>query len=226
MKKIVLCLLLLCGMFGAVFAQDGTAAGNQRNFFISLGFIDRIMSENFPGGAFSFGYYTSEKSLFTAEINFGFYDAGQIGSYSYENKYWPYNRYDDGKITYNYTAIEFLASWYYVGKISEKFQYRVGPSAGVLAITGSDSYEPTYNIENIPDPTTETKATVTAGAGAGFIWNFNKRWFLDFGYRIMVNPGIKFDERTLDILGTNIKIKEKDFATLSNQFNLTAGFRF
>jgi opacity protein-like surface antigen len=228
MKKFVLSLLLLFAAAAAVFAQEEVQTQKQRKFFVALGFIDTIIGENFPGGTLSLGYHASPKSLFTTEINAGFYNDGKIASYSYGPP--PYfNWYNDGEISYTYTAVEFLVSWYYVGKISEKFQFRAGPSAGVLVITGSDSYDPTSkdgHTIDVPDSTSETKATVTAGAGAGFIWNFHKRWFLDFGYRIMVNPGIKFDEQTLDILGTPVKVKEKKFAMIENQFNLTAGWRF
>ena len=200
----------------------------EKKMFVSMGLMDKIVGENFIGGELLFGYRPTNRSLFTAEFNIGFYDAGKIGSFYY-GPYYDRYRYDDGEISYQYIAMEFLVSWYYTGKISDKFQYRVGPSVGVLSITGSDSYSPTskngIDIE-LPDTTSETRSAFTAGVGTGIIWNFHRRFFLDFGYRIMINSGIEFEERTIEVMKTDLNVEKEEFSSISNQFNITFGWRF
>ncbi|MCL2144868.1 MAG: hypothetical protein FWH43_05195 [Endomicrobia bacterium] len=200
----------------------------ERKMFATISFVDKIMGENFPGGALSFGYHASPKSLFTAEIAAGFYNSGRIGSYYYGPKSDPH-RYKDGKITYDYTYIEFIASWYYVGNISNKLKFRAGPSIGFITLTGKDSYDPTEKNGvkiDIPDSTSETKVAAAAGAGAGLIWNFHKMFFFDFGCRVLANSGLDFEEQTLKVLGTDLTVKEQKFGNFESQFNLTFGFRF
>ena len=204
-------------------------AKKQKKMFVSAGFTDKIMTENFPGFNIVFGFQSSSHSLFTAEVNAGYHNAGQIGSYSYGPYYNP-NLYNDGKVSYKYTAIEVLLSWNYIGNLSEKFQYRAGPVAGLLTISGADAYNPTEKngakISGIPSSDSESESAFTAGAGAGIIWNFHERVFLDFGFRVLFNSGLKFKERLLNVFGDTIRIKAKEFDTFQSQFNVNIGWRF
>ena len=186
------------------------------------------MGEVFVGGAMSFGYYPQRNNLLTTEINLGYHSAGKIGEFIYG----PYPHYEGyvGDINYSYTSLEVLFSWNFVAKISNKADLRFGPSLGVLSITGSESFYPTTHngrdIDGIPGSHDETKTVFTAGIGTGFTWNFVRSLFFDFGYRFMANSGIKFDERTIRILGRNITIDEQEFDKTEHQFNMTIGWRF
>ena len=246
MKRIAIVCSLMLLTAGVAFAQEevdvqepadaaqtqdvsaAPKAKKERKMFLSLGYLHRVMGENMPGGALACGAYTSPNSLITAEINAGMFNAGKIASYSYG--YFPtYDQYTDGKITYAYTAVEFLISWYYVKSLSDKFQLRAGPSFGILSISGEESYDPTEKngskIHGIPSPTTETKSTVAGGLGLGIMWNMGERWFLDLGYRLLLNPGLTFDERTIRILGSSVKVNKQEFSAVENQFGLSIGFR-
>ena len=97
----------------------------------------------YSGGKLEFGYYINPKNLLSFEI----------GSGSDELE--------------DYTNLH-LASWSYIVNLSEKFQWRIGPSLGILNI---DEIQPEF----------------TFGGNTGFIWNFskNERWFLDIGVRLL-----------------------------------------
>jgi opacity protein-like surface antigen len=226
MKKI-LSVLFLCSVIAVpAFAQNSSL--RDKNMFMTLGLGGRYLGETFIGGGMSFGYSPVPSNLFTVEFNAGYYDAGKIGSFYYG----PYSRphWYEGDIKYNYVALEFLFSWNYVIKASDAVDFRFGPTMGVLAVTGSESFDPTthdgYDIEGIPDSHSETKSSFTAGISAGVTWNILKDWFIDFGYRYLANSGISFDERTLRILGENVSVPKQEFDKSSHQFNITAGWRF
>ena len=94
------------------------------------------------GGKLDFGYYINPKNLLSFETCGGNDDYGDYISMA-------------------------LASWSYIVNLSENFQWRIGPSLGIL------------NID-------ETTDEFAFGGNTGIIWNFskNKRWFFDLGYRL------------------------------------------
>ena len=100
----------------------------------------------YSGGKLEFGYYINPKNLLSIEIG--------GGSDELED----------------YTDM-YLASWSYIVKLSEKFQWRIGPSIGIL------------NIDEI-------ETDFTFGGNTGILWNFtkNNRWFLDLGGRLFITP--------------------------------------
>ncbi|MDR1941897.1 MAG: hypothetical protein LBQ47_06195 [Endomicrobium sp.] len=236
MRKVAVVLLLLFFVTVYVNAQDFDIQEEKpKNMFIAVGLAGSYLGETFLGGRGAFGYYTSAKSYLSAELNAGGYSAGKIGGYSYTVTYYhPYHQdtYHDGKINYIYTTYDFLLSWNYLFSLSEsdKTQLRIGASAGVLSITGEESYDPTEfdgeKIRGIPDTHSETQTTVAGGVNLGFIWNFHNRWFADFGYRLLANPGISFDERTIRIDNTDITIAKHEFDAIQHHVNITLGWRF
>jgi opacity protein-like surface antigen len=227
MKKVLLVLFLCAAIVSIGYAQDVPAQRN-RKVFMGLGLIGSSMGEFFIGGGASFGFYPSKNNLLMTEVNVGFFDAGKIGNFYY-NTYYPYKQHE-GDIDYSYTSVEVLFSWNFVERISRKIDLRFGPSLGILSITGSESFYPTTHngrdIGNLPDPHSETKTAFAAGIGTGIAFNFFKGFFLDLGYRFMVNSGITFEERTMRILESDITVKEQEFDKFEHQFSMTAGWRF
>jgi opacity protein-like surface antigen len=112
--------------------------------------------------------------------------------------------------------------------LSEKVQWRIGPSLGVLTISGKDAYSPTYvegtKIDGLPDPESEGRTAASLGLNTGLTWSFSERWFLDLGYRLSGNTGIDFERRYLSNL--RITVPEKDFGIVGSQINLIVGWRF
>ena len=100
----------------------------------------------YSGGKVELGYYINPKNLLSLEMGGGSDELEQ------------------------YTGM-YLASWSYIVNLSEKFQWRIGPSLGIL------------NID-------EVETVFAFGGNTGFIWNFskNKRWFLDLGGRLYKTP--------------------------------------
>jgi len=195
--------------------------------FLSVGFLNRSIGESFPGFNVQIGGYVSKESTLALEFSWNQWNYRKIGIFSYGNSM---HTYDDGEVYYKYTALNFLLSWSYVVDLSKKFQFRVGPSAGVMVVTGADDWSPTEKdgskITDIPDSTKITKTTVTGGASLGLIWNISEYVFLDAGYRLMLNPGIKFDRTSVKIGSDTVIIPAREFSTAEHQFNISAGLRF
>ncbi|MDR2426649.1 MAG: hypothetical protein LBD46_05670 [Endomicrobium sp.] len=231
MKKNLLFLFLLIFTVATVNAKN-VFAQQDKKMFLTLGFIGHGVGENlFFGGGTSFGYHSSASSLFTAEFNAEFGEAEQIGNFYYnEYRNGIFYKKHYGEIDYSYMAFEFLLSWSHIVALSQKTKFRIGPTVGVLAVSGVESYDPAsvngHDIDGLPDTHSETKTAVTAGINIGFILNIHKRWFVDFGYRLLANSKISFDEREIDILGDKLIIKEKDFGQIENQFSVITGWRF
>ena len=122
-------------------------ATNWRRMYIVLGFNNITIFDysTYGGGKFEFGYYINPKNLLSIEIGGGS------------------DEFEDNCNMY-------LASWSYMVNLSEKFQWRIGPSLGILDI--------------------EDDAAFTFGGNTGILWNFskNKRWFLDLGGRLYRTP--------------------------------------
>ena len=207
-----------------------------RQWYIALGGGSNFLGDVvFPCGGFELGYYINSKNRLSVELGVGGYTESELGNFSYTVTTYPsgsQEHYNDGKISYDYTSVLFLVSWSYIVDLSDKFQWRLGPSIGSLSISGADAYTPAeirgVKIEGLPEPQSISQGAFIYGVNTGFTWNFskNKRWFLDLGYRLSGNTGISFDKRYLNVLGNNVIIEEKAFSGMSNQINLTLGWRF
>ncbi|MDR1195421.1 MAG: hypothetical protein LBL00_02985 [Endomicrobium sp.] len=230
MKKVILLVFLLSVVVTQAYAQ-GDYVQKNNNMFVTLDLVANIVGDSsFGGGGISYGVYSSPSSLFTVEFLAELGDSEKIGSFTYyvDNGY--SRRYHKGEINYEYMAYEFLLSWSHIINLSQKTQLRVGPSFGMLVISGKEVYDPTSHggveIKDIPDTHSQTETAVTAGINTGFTWNFYKFFFVDFGYRLLVNSAISFDERKINILGETVTIKEKDFDQIENQLSIKLGWRF
>ena len=100
----------------------------------------------YSGGKLEFGYFINPKNLLSLEIGGG---SDEFEDFSYL----------------------YFFSWSYIVRLSEKFQWRIGPSIGILDLD-------------------ETYDTFAIGGNTGIIWNFskNRRWFLDLGGRLFGTP--------------------------------------
>ena len=206
-----------------------------RKWYISLNAGANLIGDVvFPGGGFELGYYINPQNLLSVEVGFGGYTEQKLGSFSYTITYSNGNQefYNDGQINYQYTTVLFLTSWSRIVDLSNKFQWRIGPSIGTISISGADSYTPTevrgVKIGGLPEPQSIYQGAFAFGVNTGITWNFskNKRWFLDLGYRLYGNTGISFEKRQLNILGKNITVDEKEFSKISNHISFTVGWRF
>jgi hypothetical protein len=199
-----------------------------RNKFLSLGLSIHIIDDTFVGGALGFGCYLSPKSLLSIEYSGGSFTGEKIGSFSYYiTKNGSTTNYYDGKITYDYSINTFLLSWSYVAPLSEKVQWRIGPSIGIISITGKDAYNPTYTqgtkIDGLPKPESTSEIAAYLGANTGLTWNFSERWFADLGFRLSANTGLEFEKR---YLSNGFSIPKKEFSTIGSQLNIIVGWRF
>jgi len=186
------------------------------------------------GGNLAFGFMPTPKNLMTFEVGGGGGDNKKLGSYSYslynKNTGQVIETKHDGKIKYGYSFVEVMLAYNRMVNLSEKWKFRIGPTLGLLVITGSDSYSPTsykgVDIEGIPDTQSESQSAFMAGAIAGFQWNFARRWFIDLNYRVSYQTNIEFKEKTIRALGDTYNIESKEFGNLGNRINLAIGFRF
>ena len=235
LTKVSLCLWAMCII---TIAQAQEVQEKQRKMYLSLsgsGFI--VGSDAFACGSLTFGYLLSPKNLLSVEIGGGSGTSKQIGSYSYtytetnsSGQVVNSGTLNDGKISYQYTPLDFTLSYSRLFKLSDKWTLRVGPALGILSISGSDNYSPrTYKgatISGIPALESESKTAFMAGVLVGAQWNLAKRWFLDLNYRASVNTSINFPERTINVMGHNVSIDSKEFGMFGNRISAGIGFRF
>ena len=209
----------------------------QRRCYLSLGFsVFIVHDEPFFGGDFSFGFFVTPKNLLTIEFGGGSGGSEKIDSYSYTY----YTKNDNGQITstetkhdgevsYGYSFFEVMLSYNRIFNLSEKWKLRLGPSIGMLSLSGSDSYSPTYyknaKIEGLPESKSESKAAFMGGVNVGVQWNFSKRWFLDMNYRFSLNSPVEFPNRTLSVLGRSLTIDSKEFGIIGNRITLAIGVK-
>ena len=121
--------------------------GGRRMYIVfGLNYITIFDYSTYSGGKLEFGYYINPKNLLSIEIG--------GGSDELENN-----------------SNMYLASWSYIVDLSEKIQWRIGPSLGIL---NKNEIQPAFAI----------------GGNTGIIWNFskNERWFLDLGGRLYGTP--------------------------------------
>ncbi|MDR2564025.1 MAG: porin family protein [Prevotellaceae bacterium] len=226
MKRLVLILGFMTSFASFAQAQDQEF----RKLFLGLGLgANMVGDETFPYFQLNFGYRLSPKSQLALEFGMGSVTAKQIGSFTYGG---GGHTYTDGKINYTYNLFAPSLSWsYFLGDVSKSVLWRVGPSIGVLQVTGTDSYTPTSKdgaeITGIPDPQSISKTAGVFGAHVGMTWNFARRWFLDLEYRLSANTGnLKFEERTVSIGTQNAPIDAKEFGAICNKITIGVGWRF
>lgn len=164
---------------------------------------------------FDIGFFSSPKSLWSLEVGMG---TGNYPEYELTN-------IGEWYLNYNYVygkTLLILGSWSYViGNKSNCFQWKIGPSVGVLSVS--------EGLEEYDDITWgESKQAFIIGANTGITWNIGskKRWFLDLSYRPYYHTNINFGESTVLMGESAIIIQEKDFFPIGNQVNLSFGFRF
>jgi len=135
--------------------------------YIALGLnnITIVDYSTYSGGKLEFGYYINPKNLLSIEMG-------------------------GGNDEFDYSTNMYLFSWSYIVHLSDKFQWRIGPSLGKLEID-------------------ETETAFTFGGNTGIIWNFskNKRWFLDLGGRLYATPYDAGNQISLSVGWRFLKIK-------------------
>lgn len=198
-----------------------------RKWFVSFGGGANLIGDvSFGIGKFELGYYVNPKNLLSIEFSGGSYRENEIGWFHWEER-GTGKLHTNGKIHYDYNSSLFFVSWSHIKDLSDKFQWRIGPTLGVLSISGGLAYEPIY-VEGLPGTQSVTESAFAFGANTGFMWNFsrNQRWFLDLGYKLYGNTGIRFDERTIRLGSDRLDLDKKTFSTISNQITLSVGWRF
>ena len=197
-----------------------------RKMYISFGGGGDIVGDvAFAVGKFELGYYINPHNLLSVEFGGGSHTGEEIGWF-----HWNDNKgklHTDGIVNYDYNTFTFFASWSYIKDLSDRFQWRIGPSLGVLNISGGFTFDPS-GLKGEPGKQSLSKSAFAFGANTGITWNFStkKRWFLDLGWKLYGNTGINFEERKLILEGYTIPIDKKDFSNIGNQINLSVGWRF
>jgi len=225
MKKILLVTSILFFSFFAVAQElDYNYVGGRR-MLMSFGAGANILS-SVPHFAIKMeiGVFVKPKHCLSLEIGGGAFKDKKIGTFTY-TKNGSYRT--DGKIHYNYTNLMAFLSYSYYVKMGNSFEWRIGPSAGVVMLSGGFSFDPS-GLDGTPSKQTKSKYAFAGGMNTGFTVNFpkSKRFFFDLGWKIYGHTGLHFDKRNLKIDGFNIPIAEKDFSYFGNQVMLSFGFRF
>jgi len=196
-----------------------------RKWYISFGAGSNIIGDiGFYNSKFELGYYINPQNLLSFEFSGGGYTE-KIGWFYWED--WRENLHTNGIINHYYNTSLFFVSWSHIKDLSDRFQWRIGPSLGILNISGGLSFDP-YYVEGLPRNDYVSKSALAFGANTGIMWNFSpkKRWFLDLGYRLYGNTGINFNERTVRLGNDRLEIDKKKFSNISNQITLSIGWRF
>lgn len=229
--------LFLLAMMPALYAQEVQPEKNRR-FSLSLGpSVYMAGSEAFVGGVLAFNFMPAPKHQLSAEIQVGSSSLTQIGSYGYtittrnsSGQIIKTETFTDGEILYSYDVTNALISWNRLLALSEKWTFRIGPSIGLLSISGSDTYVPTSyegtEIEGIPESQTELKYAFTGGVTFGLRWSFAWRWYLDLNYRVSANTGVNFPERSMKAAGQTVTLESREFSRVGNNIGLSLGWRF
>lgn len=198
-----------------------------REWFISFGGGSNIIGNvGFGSTTFELGYYINPTNLIFFGLSSGNCRQKDIGWFHWE-EYRSGRLHTNGRIHYNYAVSLLFISWSHIKDLSDKFQWRIGPSLGVLSMSNGLTYEPSY-IDRLPDSQSVTETAFTFGVNTGIMWNFsrNKRWFFDLGYTLYGNTGIHFDERTIQIGNDVVDVNKKDFFSIGNKIMLSIGWRF
>ena len=223
--KLFLWVIVLCS---SSFAQQNNKkplnfdyAGGH-SVYVSLGGGCNIVSNvPFTNGKLELGYRSGPQSFLSIEFGGGSRTEKETARFT-EYGWRPYGgnvHHSQGKINSDYRNFLCLISWSYIVDLSDNFQFRVGPSIGMLYVSAEFSYNPDgKKWESSRESMSEIAAAF--GANTGVTWNFslNKRWFLDLGWRLYGNTNISFDRMRMN--------DEVEFANISNQLSLSLGWRF
>lgn len=236
MKRIPFIIIsLLC--VGAVYSQEAQQE-NPRRFSLSLGpSVYMAGTDAFWGGGLTFDFTPSPAHLFSIEVRGLSAGSTQIGRYSYtittqnsSGQTIKTETFDDGEISYNYAVNDAMVSWNRLFALSDKWTLRAGPSIGWFSVFGSDSYSPTSyegtEIEGIPESQTESKYAFAGAVTAGVRWSFARRWYADMSYRLSFHTGVRFPERSMNVLGQKISVESRDFNPVGNSIGVSLGWRF
>lgn len=184
----------------------------------------------FGGGVFGVAWMPGSKQMFSVEIGGGIGPSKKIAEYSY-TLYRNGNAFktlNDGKVSYDYSLMQLLLSWNRMFHLSEKCQLRVGPVLGLLSVSGKDSYSPTtYEgtaIDGMPEGTSHGKSAFTGGVVVGGRWRLSERFFLDLNYTLAGHTPIRFDDRTIDVLGSRVPVAARNMGYLNHRASLMFGW--
>lgn len=195
---------------------EGGTSDNLHRWNTSLGGgVNILGNATFFMSKFDIGFFTGPNSLLSLEVGIG---TGSYTEYEFTNV-----GFYNGNINYVYEkTFLFLGSWSYVtGNKSNSFQWRIGPSVGMLSVSGYVDY--CHDIMPL-----ESKQAFVIGANTGITWNIGKkkRLFFDLGYHPYYHTNINFGESSDFVDGSMIIFQEKDLFPIGNQVNLSFGFRF
>jgi opacity protein-like surface antigen len=186
--------------------------------------------ESFGGGMFGVSYMPTPKSMFSAEIGGGIGPSNKIAEYSYtlSRNGSVFKTMNDGEVTYDYSFMQCLLTWNRMFDLSGRWQFRVGPTIGLLSISGGDKYSPTTyegtEIEGLPKGKSEMKAAFTGGVVAGVRYNISERIFLDLNYLLSAHTAVGFERREVEVFDRDVTIAAKDFGHTGHRINLTLGW--
>ena len=203
------------------------AAQNYRKMFLGFGLGSSIIGgDGFVHFEGELGYHLSPVSLLTLELGGGTYTDHQIGTFTYGG---GGVEYTDGKINYVYRLFAPSLSWsYFLSETSKQWRWRVGPSIGLLKLTGEENYtwKESVQITDIPKSHPESKSAGVFGAHVGVTWSFAQRWFADLEYRLSAHTGLAFDSRVLLFGSDAVLIPSKKFDALTHKITIGVGWRF
>ena len=234
------CIVAVCVLSVAVTAQAQNSnrsltpepAKKSTQFSLLFGLTAFIPGEeSFGGGLFGFAWTRNPKHLFSVEIGGGIGPSKKIGRYSYDiyrNDSFV-KTMNDGEVTYDYSFVQAMFSWNRVFNPSGKWQFRVGPTAGLLFVYGGEDYSPTTyegsKITGVPTSgTLENKYAFTAGVVAGGRWNISQSIFLDLNYTLAAHTPMRFEERNITVFGNSVPIAARDMGYLNHRINLMLGW--
>ena len=197
-----------------------STSDNLPQWNMSLGGGVNVLGDaNFGVVNFGIGVFTNPNSLLSFEVGIG------TGSYTE----YDFTKYMDadftGNINYSYgKTLLLLGSWSYVtGDKSNSFQWRIGPSVGMLGVSGYFDYNGISGTP--PDKNSISKQAFVIGVSTGVTWNIGNVFF-DLSYRPYYHTAINFGESAAVLDQGAIIVQEKDFSSIGNQVNLSFGIRF
>ncbi|MDR2425166.1 MAG: porin family protein [Prevotellaceae bacterium] len=237
MKKVFTMLLLMAAGTLCVQAQIQTQVQSPTSGSTSAQEFRRLhlgfdLGSNIVGGEsffhfdFELGYYLNQKNMLTLELGGGSLTGEQIGTFGYTV---GATEYTDGKIYYGYRTFNPTLSWsYFLNAPEKKWRWYVGPSIGLLKITGDLNYKwgQSVTIDNLPkiDPVSSSAGVLSAHVGLN--WNFARRWFANLEYRIGAHTGITLDSHQFTLGRHTVTVSETSFDALTHKITVGVGWRF
>jgi len=171
------------------------------------------------------GVFVKPRHLLSLELGGGSFKDKKIGTFTYTMS--NGDKKTDGIINYNYTNLLAFLSYSYYVKMGNSFEWRIGPSIGMIMMSGGFSFDPS-GLKGEPSKQITNKYAFAGGLNTGFTINFpkSKRCFFDLGWKIYGHSGLGFPKRNLKLQEFNIPIDKRDFSYFGNQVMLSFGFRF